>query len=229
MATGAGQLVVFGSTGRTLLFSPEELVMPERFADRPWCVKQWEAMRPIWMRRVLSERRLQQLGVGEIIDEMATTLDRRWQQRKDAKKAHNKQRRGKDDAGTAERTEAAEDVKVHAVPDAGPAAPPPDKSVARQPTLRIGNVADAAAMRAERDDIVLDLVGEVQRHCCVTAVRSTIPATHRTERSKNDAAYVDVTLAAQRAVAVAMARMLNGRLFAGRSLECVVLDEEGTA
>ena len=55
-ASGSNALIVYGSSGKTLLFSPEELVMPQRLSELnvPWLEKQWEQLKSIYVRRIMN-------------------------------------------------------------------------------------------------------------------------------------------------------------------------------
>lgn len=103
--TGDGNaLVVYGSTGRRVFFTKDDLVMPEsmklRAEGSPWFAKQWDSVAQFWIHRILNESKLQHLTIPEVVARIAETVTKRWEHRKSEKKVHKKQKRLLEQAAT---------------------------------------------------------------------------------------------------------------------------------
>ncbi|KAG8346772.1 hypothetical protein ERJ75_000054200 [Trypanosoma vivax] len=97
-------LVIWGSTGKRVQFTRQDLRMPEDLKERQnyhFFEKQWDAVAGFWMNRVLKEPVLQYATVSEIIECIVNDIERRWDQRKREKALYKKRKRLLDPRGTA--------------------------------------------------------------------------------------------------------------------------------
>ncbi|RNC45140.1 hypothetical protein TcCL_NonESM05097, partial [Trypanosoma cruzi] len=89
-------LVIWGSTGKRLQFTRQDLQMPESVKERPnhhFFEKQWDSVAGFWMNRVLKEAALQQMTVQDIVQCIVSDIERRWEQRKKEKSLYKKRKR----------------------------------------------------------------------------------------------------------------------------------------
>ncbi|RNF04156.1 hypothetical protein TraAM80_05308 [Trypanosoma rangeli] len=97
METSASSaLVIWGSTGKRLQFTRQDLQMPESVKERPnyhFFEKQWDSVAGFWMNRVLKEVALQHLTVENIVKFIVSDIERRWEQRKKEKALYKKIKR----------------------------------------------------------------------------------------------------------------------------------------
>ncbi|KAL7703189.1 hypothetical protein N2W54_000554 [Lotmaria passim] len=96
MAEPGNALVVWGSTGRRLQFSMQDLKMPESLRDDPhyhFYEKQWDQVAGFWFNRVLKESSLQHLDVGQIVELIRTDIAKRWERRRQEQSIHKKRKR----------------------------------------------------------------------------------------------------------------------------------------
>lgn len=95
--SGSGSsLVIYGSTGRRLQFSKQDLKMPDHVGKLPEAAfyeKQWEAVSGFWFNRVLRESALQQLEVADIIGLIEKDIEKRWQTRRAQSAMYKKKKR----------------------------------------------------------------------------------------------------------------------------------------
>jgi hypothetical protein len=96
MADNANALVVWGSTGRRLQFSMQDLKMPESLRGDPhfhFYSKQWDAVAGYWFNRVLKESPLQHLEVERIVELIQQDIAKRWERRRQEQSLHKKRKR----------------------------------------------------------------------------------------------------------------------------------------
>ncbi|KAG5481781.1 hypothetical protein LSCM4_06856 [Leishmania orientalis] len=104
MSDHANSLVVWGSTGRRLQFSMQDLRMPESLKDHPhfhFFEKQWDAVASFWFNRVLKESALQHLPVEKIVDLIREDISKRWERRRKEQSISKKRKRLLQDSGAA--------------------------------------------------------------------------------------------------------------------------------
>ncbi|GET87539.1 hypothetical protein, conserved [Leishmania tarentolae] len=104
MADQTNSLVVWGSTGRRLQFSTQDLKMPERLRDHPhihFYEKQWESVASFWFNRVLKETALQHLSVEAIVELIYEDISKRWERRRQEQNIYKKRKRLLQGTGTA--------------------------------------------------------------------------------------------------------------------------------
>ncbi|RNF21429.1 uncharacterized protein Tco025E_03479 [Trypanosoma conorhini] len=95
-ASASSALVIWGSTGKRLQFTRQELQIPESVKGRPnhhFFEKQWDAVAGFWMNRVLKEVPLQHLAVEDIVRFIVSDIEKRWEQRKREKALYKKRKR----------------------------------------------------------------------------------------------------------------------------------------
>lgn len=174
--TTSTALVEYGSTGAALMIQPEQLALPPAFEGKPWHEKQWEALRPVWIRRIMSETTLQRRSVDDIVRAMTELIDRRFEERKTAKKERNKKRRRPDGAG---HLNGPNDANGDG--DDDPDARRLEALAARGCAVRVFNVSDPSTFLESpqtQDDIIDDLISEMARFGDVVSVRyDIVPAT----------------------------------------------------
>lgn len=96
MADEGNALVVWGSTGRRLQFSMQDLKMPESLRSDPhyhFYEKQWDAVASFWFNRVLKESTLQHLEVDRIVELIQQDIAKRWTKRRQEQSLHKKRKR----------------------------------------------------------------------------------------------------------------------------------------
>lgn len=96
MADEGNALVVWGSTGRRLQFSVQDLKMPEHLRSDPhfhFYEKQWDAVASFWFNRVLKEAPLQHLPVEDIVERIRDDIAKRWERRRTEQNIHKKRKR----------------------------------------------------------------------------------------------------------------------------------------
>ncbi|KEG11925.1 hypothetical protein DQ04_02141030 [Trypanosoma grayi] len=96
-------LVIWGSTGRRLQFTRQDLQMPDTVKARPnhhFFEKQWDAVAGFWMNRVLKEAALQHMSVSDVVQCIVHDIDKRWEQRKREKALYKRRKRLLDPSGT---------------------------------------------------------------------------------------------------------------------------------
>lgn len=94
-AAGAA-LVVWGSTGRRLNFTKEDLAMPERLRQLPnahFYEKQWDTVAGFWFNRVLKESALQHMSIDQVVSSIEADIGKRWQKRKADSNLHKRRKR----------------------------------------------------------------------------------------------------------------------------------------
>ncbi|KAG5481462.1 hypothetical protein LSCM1_05471 [Leishmania martiniquensis] len=104
MSDQVDSLVVWGSTGRRLQFSIQDLRMPENLRDQPhfhFYEKQWGAVASFWFNRVLKESSLQHLTVEHIVELIREDISKRWERRRKEQSIHKKRKRLLHDGGPA--------------------------------------------------------------------------------------------------------------------------------
>ena len=95
-SSGCGALVAWGSTGRRLLFSPDDLSFPVSLSaheNAPWLRKQWAATKQYWIHRVSNESKLQSLSLPELLEKMEQSVLSRLETKKKASKWNKKKKR----------------------------------------------------------------------------------------------------------------------------------------
>ncbi|KPA73120.1 hypothetical protein ABB37_10101 [Leptomonas pyrrhocoris] len=93
MTDHGSALVVWGSTGRRLQFSRQDLRMPADLRDSPhfhFYEKQWDAVAGFWFNRVLKESSLQHLTVDRIVELIREDIAKRWEKRRREQSLHKK-------------------------------------------------------------------------------------------------------------------------------------------
>ncbi|AAZ12685.1 uncharacterized protein TEOVI_000862700 [Trypanosoma equiperdum] len=101
--TTSSALVIWGSTGRRLQFTRQDLRMPESVKERSnhnFFEKQWDAVAGFWMNRVVKETALQHATVDDIVRCIIKDIERRWEQRKREKALYKRRKRLLDPQGT---------------------------------------------------------------------------------------------------------------------------------
>lgn len=178
-------LVVYGSTGRQVMLTAEDLTLPEEFKGTPWLEKQWDALRAIWITRVLHEAKLQKMTAPEIVQHMTDQLRTRWQQRKAEKqKYHAKVRAAKKTANDAPKEN---DNAAAGEPNKRPRETADDGDdqddhrrrvqmyIAKGCGIRIKNItATFAEFEAAVEDIREDILEEMQHCGSVVSIRDSV-------------------------------------------------------
>lgn len=96
MGDQGNSLVVWGSTGRRLQFSMQDLKMPASLHDNPhfhFYEKQWDAVASFWFNRVLKESALQHLSVEAIVELIREDISKRWERRRQEQSIYKKRKR----------------------------------------------------------------------------------------------------------------------------------------
>ncbi|KAK7198952.1 hypothetical protein NESM_000862600 [Novymonas esmeraldas] len=96
MADHGDALVVWGSTGRRLQFSIQDLKMPDDLRTDPhfhFYERQWDSVANFWFTRVLKEAALQHLAVEEIVTRIRDDIAKRWERRRQEQGIHKKRKR----------------------------------------------------------------------------------------------------------------------------------------
>lgn len=94
-------LVVFGSTGRHISFTKQDLVMPplDHFkttygeAAAHYAEKQWPSLATFWMTRVLKDSKLHSLTAADVVVKMEADVMHRFRARKEEQHLHKKRKR----------------------------------------------------------------------------------------------------------------------------------------
>lgn len=89
-------LVVYGSTGRRVQLSKQDLSLPDSVRGRNnfgFFEKQWEAVAAFWFNRVLKDTSLQHKTREEVVELIVEDIEKRWQKRKADSLLHKKRRR----------------------------------------------------------------------------------------------------------------------------------------
>lgn len=95
-AEAGGSLVIWGSTGRRLQFSKQDLTMPAHIKALPnaaFYEKQWGAVSGFWFNRVLKETALQHMQVADIVRLIEKDIEKRWQARRAEQAIYKKKKR----------------------------------------------------------------------------------------------------------------------------------------
>ncbi|ORC87844.1 uncharacterized protein TM35_000202530 [Trypanosoma theileri] len=95
-SSSSSALVIWGSTGKRLQFTRQELQMPESVKSKSnyhFFEKQWDTVAGFWMNRVLKEASLQHMTVENIVQCIVNDIERRWEQRKKEKTLYKKKKR----------------------------------------------------------------------------------------------------------------------------------------
>ncbi|KAH9599335.1 hypothetical protein LSM04_006348 [Trypanosoma melophagium] len=95
-SSSSSALVIWGSTGKRLQFTRQELQMPESVKSKSnyhFFEKQWDTVVGFWMNRVLKEAALQHMTVDDIVQCIVNDIERRWEQRKKEKTLYKKRKR----------------------------------------------------------------------------------------------------------------------------------------
>lgn len=96
MSNADAALVIWGTTGRRIQFTKQDLQMPARLKDHPhfnFFERQWDAVAGFWFNRVLKETSLQSSSIDEIISAIEKDIDSRWQRRRSGQALHKKRKR----------------------------------------------------------------------------------------------------------------------------------------
>ncbi|KAG5508130.1 hypothetical protein JKF63_05382 [Porcisia hertigi] len=96
MADQGNALVVWGSTGRRLQFSIQDLKMPESLREAPnfhFYEKQWNTVASFWFNRVLKASALQSLSVEDIVNLIREDIEKRWDRRRQEQNIYKKRKR----------------------------------------------------------------------------------------------------------------------------------------
>ncbi|XQJ26187.1 hypothetical protein NXY56_002143 [Leishmania guyanensis] len=97
-------LVIWGSTGRRLQFSMQDLRMPESLRDNPhfhFYERQWGTVASFWFNRILKESSLQHLAVEDIVGLIQEDISKRWKRRRDEQSIYKKRKRLLQGSGSA--------------------------------------------------------------------------------------------------------------------------------
>lgn len=89
-------LVIYGSTGRRVQITPEDLQMPEhikQYSNAPFFAKQWPAVSSFWYNRILKETSLQKKTKKDILMLIEEDIKKRWSRKKSSSAIHKRQKR----------------------------------------------------------------------------------------------------------------------------------------
>lgn len=96
MAEQNGALVVYGSTGRRILITMQDLEMPDNIKQKKnaaFFAKQWNSVASFWYNRVLKENNLQRKTVADLLQLIEGDIEKRWNKRKMESALHKKKKR----------------------------------------------------------------------------------------------------------------------------------------
>lgn len=104
MKSSTNALVIYGSSGRTVQISLQDLKMPDHVKKRKnssFFEKQWSTVAAFWYNRVQKEFLLQQKSISDIVQLIENDIERRWEKRKLESTLHKRSRRllSKESAG----------------------------------------------------------------------------------------------------------------------------------
>ena len=209
----SGALVVYSSHGRSLLFHPDELVIPRRLtgevlkqqAQIAWFSREWAKLKPLWTERIKRSAKLQTLPLDAIIEQMASSLERKYAKRRDAHKLYQKKRRLNSGA--------------HGSPS---------------PFVYVTNVASLKELedRNLRSEVEEDLVQQLRHFGAILSVRYSVSAADEEEPKKAPPCATEAPIVAEdtrggfvvqyasEQEAVAAIAQTHGRYFGGRRVVC---------
>lgn len=104
MEGGPTALVLYGSAGRRVQITVQDLTMPEHLetkSNAAFIRKQWNSVASFWYNRVLKEKGLQNKSKEDILQIIESDIDKRWKKRKMESTLHKKRRRLLADEGPA--------------------------------------------------------------------------------------------------------------------------------
>ena len=226
------QLVVHGSTGRQLLFDPEDLALPECFVGKPWHEKQFAALRPIIVGRLMrgAGGHLAKHTVPELIAEMTDTVNRRFEAKREARKEYHKKKRDRERGNVTDDGAKSEDID-----DAEGDMTTKEQPLNESAVVCIFNAGTPATFAEEGGSLLEDLGQGLSAHGKVASCRwltvpprSVLPppAESRPSTATEDDCRIRVDLRFETvAAATAAAAATHGRMFDGRALRSCTLAE----